>query len=171
MAHPLTLWTARAVVACCLVAWLLVFSGALRSARGKHVWRAAWTAGCITLAIHVLTAMHFEHGWSHTAALRHTARQTLEVAGIDWGGGLYFNYGLLLLWTADVSLLWIRRDRPIRFQLPVRRLTDWACAFIVLNATVVFGPSWWLPIAALFGLSGFLLWRHGKPSTRNAPGQ
>ena len=158
-------------MACCVVAWLLVFSGARRSARGILVWRAAWTAGCITLAIHVLTAMHYEHGWSHAAALRHTAKQTLKVAGIDWGGGLYFNYGLLLLWTADVCLLWIGCKRPIRLRKPVRRLNEWACAFIVLNATVVFGPSWWLVVAAAFGISGFVLWRRERSSARSAPGQ
>jgi hypothetical protein len=151
------------------VAWLLVFSGARRSARGTLIWRAAWTAGCITLGIHVLTAMHFEHGWSHAGALRHTARQTLEVTGIDWGGGLYFNYGLLLLWTIDVGLLWIGRDRSVRFRKPVRRMNEWACAFIVLNATVVFGPSWWLGVAALFGLSGVVVWRANRP-VRDAPG-
>ena len=130
-----------------------------------------WTAGCVVLAIHVLTAMHYEHGWSHTEALRHTAKQTLEVAGIDWGGGLYFNYGLLLLWTADVCFLWFGCERPIRLRKPVRRLNEWACAFIVLNATVVFGPSWWIVVAAAFGLFSFVLWRRGNPSVRNLLGQ
>ena len=41
--------------------------------------------------------MHWEHDWSHAAALEHTANQTQDVVGVHWGGGLYFNYGMLLL--------------------------------------------------------------------------
>lgn len=164
MPHPLTLWTARAVVACCVVAWLLAIRGDRGSGRGPLIWRAVWTAGCISLAVHVLTAMHFEHGWSHAAAFRHTARQTRDIVGIDWGGGLYFNYALVMLWTVDVTLLWAR-PKATRRLVWFHRLNEWFCAFMILNATVVFGPSWWIGVGVAFGVICLVAIRREEPST------
>ena len=44
----------------------------------------------------VAFAYNFYYGWSQTAAYRDTARKTAEVVGLDWGGGLYINYVVLL---------------------------------------------------------------------------
>lgn len=151
MPHPLTLWTARAVVAFCLAAWLLAARGDRRTERGFRVWRSVWTAACAALAIHIPVAMHFEHGWSHAAALEHTAQQTHDVVGIDWAGGLYFNYGMLLLWTVDVGLLWQQREQIPAQRHWISRLNEYVCAFMILNATVVFGPAWWYAVAVVFG--------------------
>ena len=32
-----------------------------------------------------------------------TARQTAEVFGINWGGGLFINYTVAILWIGDVA--------------------------------------------------------------------
>src|SRR5687767_13213248 len=75
--------------------------------RGRGGWaraaRLAWTVACAALLAHVACAFHFYHGWGHGAAYLDTARQTNEVFGLDWGGGLYVNYALMAGWVMDVS--------------------------------------------------------------------
>src|SRR5262249_21730004 len=90
------------------------------------------------LLTHVAFAFHYYHGWSHTAAYRETARQTAEVVGLDWGGGLFINYILIAAWIVDVIWWWIGpgswRSRP-------KYLTaGWHgfLIFIIFNATVIF---------------------------------
>ena len=34
---------------------------------------------------------------------KNSARQTAEVFGLDWGGGLYVNYAFTAAWVADVA--------------------------------------------------------------------
>jgi hypothetical protein len=131
-----------------LTVWVALagyFAGAASYAlsRGRRGWdasaRLAWTAGCAALLAHAACAFHFSHGWSHGAAYGDTARQTSEVVGLDWGGGLYVNYALMALWVADVGWWWGRG-------LGVYRRRCWQCTaawhafllFIVFNATVVF---------------------------------
>lgn len=148
-AHPLTLWLARASVAFYAAAVLIAVSGRTTTERNFRRWRAAWSAACLLLIVHVLAAFHFEHGWSHSAALEHTAEQTARVTGINWGGGLYFNYAFLVLWLVDVAVLWTVSSKiPSR----LRRSTDLACIFMVFNATVVFGPRWWIGPVIIVGL-------------------
>ena len=131
-----------------LTVWIAVagyFAGATlyALARGRQHWdslaRLAWTAGCVALLAHVACAFHFQHGWSHAAAYRDTARQTAEVFGRDWGGGVYVNYALAVGWVADVCCWW-------GFGLGAYRRRPWPLVvawhafllFIVFNATFVF---------------------------------
>ncbi len=118
------------------------------------VARTAWTAGVISLIAHVACAYHYYHNWSQAAAYRETARQTAEVTGLNWGGGLFINYALIIGWVADVALWRLRglaayRNRP-----------GWLAAawqgflfFIIFNAAVIFktGPLRWIGL-------GFCLW-------------
>ena len=155
-AHPLTLWLARACVAFYAIALLISVGDRDSTLKRFKLCRAGWSAACLLLIVHVLAAFHFEHGWSHAAALKHTAEQTARVTGIDWGGGLYFNYAFLILWALDVGFLW-RSPAPDRSTL--RRSTDLACLFMIFNATVVFGPKWWIGPVATIGLIAILLHR------------
>jgi hypothetical protein len=108
-------------------------SNALR--RGARV---SWTLGCGALWLHVAAAFHVVHGWSHNSAVAHTAQETAAVTGINWGGGIWFNYLVLAAWTADVLWWWIhpasyaRRDARLSYALHA------FLAFIVFNAVVVF---------------------------------
>lgn len=131
-----------------LTIWIAVagyFAGAViyALARGRRQWdsyaRLAWTAACAALLAHVACAFHFHHGWSHAAAYRDTARQTAEVFGLDWGGGLYVNYALAACWVADVCWWWGRGIRAYRYR-PWPLVIGWHAflLFIVFNATVVF---------------------------------
>ena len=86
----------------------------------------------------MLLAMASRHQWSHQAALLDTARQTAEVYGVAWGGGLWVNYAFAGLWMAWLTA-W--KASPARFWNQPRWQLWAARAFvfvIVLNAAVVF---------------------------------
>jgi len=76
--------------------------------RGRDLkWaRLAWTIGCAALLTHFICAFQFYHAWSQTSAYIATARQTADVTGINWGGGLFINYAVATLWTADITWWW-----------------------------------------------------------------
>lgn len=128
--------------------------------------RRVWTAGCGLFLLHVISAFHFYHDWSHDAAYRATAKQTAEVIGWNWGGGLYFNYLFTAAWLAEVVVWWAV---PGRFANR-SRIECWTShlffALIMFNATVVFGPSFWKWLGGVACLSLVALaWhfqRHGK---------
>jgi hypothetical protein len=162
-AHPLTLWLARASMACYAAAVLVSVSRRGASPKEFPRWRVLWSMACLLLIVHVLAAFHFEHSWSHTAALRHTAEQTARVTGIDWGGGLYFNYAFLILWFLDVVFLW---KNPVNRRSQLRRLTNLACVFMIVNATVVFGPRWWFWPCGAVGLAAIAIRQRSHSETQ-----
>lgn len=138
---------------------------ALVLSRGRPAWdsaaRLAWTVACAALAAHVAVAFHVYHGWSHEAAYRETARQTAEVVGVDWGGGVYVNYALLAGWIADVVWWWSRgagsyRRRP----WPLQAAWHGFLIFIFFNATVVFktGTMRWVGLGMCLVLAA-AFWR------------
>lgn len=120
----------------------------------------AWTLGCLFYLAHVAAAFHFYHHWSHAAAYQHTARRTAEVMGLDWGGGLYWNYTFTLVWLGDVIWMWLGLRRPPWTGAAVQGFL----AFMAFNATVVFetGPIRWLGLAATVGLLSTLLIRRRR---------
>src|SRR5438093_1092947 len=135
-------------------------------ARGNRRWegpsRLAWTAGCMFYLVHVWGAFQFFHGWSHLAAHRETARRTAELFGINWGGGLYFNYVFTLVWLVD-TLWWWRgfdayRNRPNWLGTAIHSFL----AFMFFNATVIFASGFvrWIGTAATTGL--VLLWLRAR---------
>ena len=114
------------------------------SSRGIARWdspaRAVWTVACASLIAHFICAFQFHHGWSHAAAYRDTARQTGEVFGLNWGGGLFVNYALLIAWMVDIGWWWQGGLDSYR-QRPWFLVAAWHgfLVFIIFNATVVFG--------------------------------
>lgn len=121
--------------------------------------RVAWTLAVISLIVHFICAFQFYHGWSHGAAYRDTARQTEEVVGLDWGGGLFINYAFLAIWIVDIGWWWLLgldsyRGRP----WPLIIIWHGLLILIIFNATVVFedGIVRWLGLAICIGL--FLTW-------------
>jgi hypothetical protein len=147
--EALTRWSVRLAVACYLGRVGLdlgVWPTRFKSARIRRA-RWLWTAGCVFYLVHVLCAFAFFHAWSHERAYRHTASQTAAVTGIEWGGGLYINYAVTAIWIFDVCAWWIGGP-PWPYG---RRIYCWTLhaifAFIVFNATVVFGPPFWRRIA------------------------
>lgn len=157
----LTIWTVRLAVACYVIRYLADagFGAGSRRTRTRTA-RLFWTSGCVLYLAHVVCAFAFFHGWSHRQAYAHTAAQTKAVIGWDWGGGLYVNYLFTLLWVVDVLLWWRRGDSDgIRPRI-VQRAVDLFMAFVVFNATVVFGPPIWKWIAAgVLPAAALLFWR------------
>jgi hypothetical protein len=166
-----------------LTIWIAVagyFTGAAvyALARGRREWdgraRVAWTAACAALLAHVACAFHFQHGWSGAAAYRDTARQTAEVFGLDWGGGLYVNYALLAGWVADV-LWWWGRGLDAYRRRPWPLVAGWHAflLFIVFNATVVFASGFVRRAGLCVCLGLCLVWllAAGKYSPRGTGGR
>ena len=120
--------------------------------------RLAWTFGCAWFLAHVLCAFAFHYEWSHAAAFAETARQTREVTGNEFGGGVFVSYSFTLLWAADV--LWWWSDERGHARRPRLLTAAWHAFFffIVFNGTVVFerGPARWLGALICGGLA--LLW-------------
>lgn len=161
-----TIWTAILGYAAGTAAFAL--------SRNRHRWdslaRLAWTIGCVGLLVHVICAFHFYHAWSHSAAYRETARQTDEMFGLNWGGGLYVNYALMIGWVLDVSWWWLRGIDSYRGR-PAPLLVAWHgfLIFIIFNATVVFKTGFvrWTGLCICLGL--FLVWWLAfKNSTKSA---
>ena len=141
-------WTVRLAVAF-YAARLLAETGNFGS---QHTRRLLWAVGLALYVAHVAAAFHFVHGWSHADAWRETARQTNALVGWDSGSGLWANYAFTFVWLADAAAWWtIGAGYPRRYprtQIALQSLF----AFLVFNATAVFGPSFWRPVVAAFGL-------------------
>lgn len=138
-----TVWIAVAgyAIGCCVFAL----------SRGKKQWESAvrviWTIACASLLAHFICAFHFYHNWSHAAAYRDTARQTKELFGLNWGGGVFINYGVLVVWIFDVGWWWLGGVESYRAR-PAIPVVAWHAflLFIIFNATVLFahGPARWI---------------------------
>lgn len=152
----ITIWVA--------VAGYAAGSAAFALSRGKGAWdrfaRLAWTVACVALLAHVACAFNFYHGWSHESAYIDTARQTNDVFGLNWGGGLYINYAVMLGWVLDVAWWWLRGLGSYRRRcLPLVAAWHGFLLFIFFNATAVFksGPARWAGLCVCLGLC-FVWW-------------
>lgn len=131
----------------CWMLFLSISEGTTRMSR------ALATLGLGLLIEHVLIAFYLAHDWSHEAAFDHTD----EVSG--FGFGIWVNYAVVLLWTIDVLWQWLHIASYLRRPrwLAIGVLTFYA--FIMFNATVVYGHDVfpWIG-AALFSILGFRLY-------------
>jgi len=157
MPDELTPWTAWLAMAA-LVASATVRGGRMPDHQtNDHAARWCWTVACVLLWFHVACAFAFVHHWSPAHAYLQTARKTAEFTGINWGGGLYFNYLLLLVWVGDAGWWWIAPNSYRQRPAIVSRVINGFVAFMAFNATVVFGSGvlrWVAAATALFlGLS------------------
>ncbi len=138
--EALVRWTAR-IAAVAYLARISVDALALRNERAQRWNRIVWITGCAIFLAHVAAAFHFYHGWNHTAAFEHTRKQTLLQTGWDSGFGLYLNELMTVWWVIDAALWW---RNPA---WPENRGAYWSLqaffAFMMFNATVVFGPRGW----------------------------
>lgn len=151
----LTRLTIRLAVACYVLRVSVDVAGwETPCAKRAALWM--WTAGFGLFLAHVICAFHFYHAWSHFAAYEHTARETAVAVGIDWGGGLYFNYLFIGVWMGDVAAWWRRGDEYME-----RRKVYWVVqtifAFMIVNATIVFGPPFWKWVACAVAASLLLI--------------
>jgi len=159
-----TIWTVRAAMLLYIVAVLLWLTA--RTPRGRRVARLAWSMGSLLYLAHVWCAFQFFHGWSHRAAYVETARQTGELFGLAWGGGLYFNYLFTLVWLTDVIWWWAQEGSYGRRPRWVAASIHGFMAFMFFNGAVVFasGFSRWVGLAATPMLLA-LWWRARRGQT------
>ncbi len=153
LGEVLTRWSVRLAVVCYLSRVLIDGRSLLRRrtpAPSSHAAaRWLWTFGFGLYALHVMCAFTYFHDWSHASAYRHTAEQTARITGLDWGVGLYVNYAFSLLWMTDAVAWWV-----LGLSFPYRK-RSYLCvlhiffAFMVFNATVVFGPPIWRILCVL----------------------
>lgn len=139
----ITIWVAVAGFA----AGVTAYAVSVRKVGWEGAARLCWTVACVALLVHVACAFHFYHGWSHGSAYLDTARQTNEVFGLDWGGGLYINYALMAGWVVDVTWWWLRGPDSYHYRWrPLTAAWHGFLLFIFFNATVVFksGPTRWV---------------------------
>ena len=80
--------------------------------------------------------MKSAHAWSHEAAIAATARQTLAVYGVNWGGGVFVNYAFVAVWLFEA---WRWRRRPAGDDA---RVITWMTRVfflvMILNGAVIF---------------------------------
>jgi len=81
-----------------------------------------------------------------------------------WGGGLYFNYAFTLLWGVDAVAWWLGDVAAHGRGKTYYWLLHGVFAFMVFNATVVFGPPVWKPIALVVGIGLAITYARSKAS-------
>lgn len=146
LGHNMIVWTVRVSVALYAIAvWRYLFVVRHQPSAGvDSTYRLAWSLSWLMCLIHIVCAYHFQHHWDQAAALKHTAELTERVVGLHWSGGLYVNYVFITMWGIDVGRNLIRTSRVSSVFIHS------VAAFMMFNATVVFGPSWWwIPFALL----------------------
>lgn len=158
----------RATIWLSLASWAageLLLSGVRRPSQA----RLAWSIGALALAVHLAFAMHFKHDWSHAAAVADTARQTAGKFGMNWGGGVWFNYALAAWWLLDAAWAW-------RSPGSWAGVSRWRTArrgfflFMWFNGAVVFptGPVRWVGLALCL-LVAAAWWRDRRPDAAQPP--
>jgi hypothetical protein len=135
----LTHWTVYIAFASYASSWVVPLN---RFGASAHlIAKLLRTLACVLLVLHVLLAFGTYHGWSHRAACEHTARATDIRLGLNWGGGVYFNYALLVVWIADTLCCWLWSQSYEKRWIGFVWATDGFIAFMWFNATVVFGTG------------------------------
>ena len=164
----ITRWTVRLALSCylyCLAAVLL--RGRTENAQGDRTVRVIWTLGCGIFVAHVIAAFAYYHHFSHQAAYDDTAKQTEELIGFAFGGGIYFSYLFLVLWVGDAAWRWISpASRPAWLDWPLHAYMF----FIAFNGAIVFegGVSRVAGIVGCVLLLGIVFWRLTKPRPAGA---
>lgn len=156
--HPAVTISARFTVGlwfgtCLVMLW--VPAGEWRPLSPRlRLTRLCWTLAAAMLVVHIVFAFGLAHGWSHDAAVRHVA----AAGGFGWG--IVVNDLFAAVWLADAAWWWATPSgyahRPRRFGCAVHGFL----AFVVCNATVVFGPPDWRVVdGSLFAALAVVWWR------------
>lgn len=145
--------------------WIAAEWASCRTRVGLRGRSVLWVAGAAAMTVHQLLAFGLRHQWSHAAAVEETARQTSAVFGISWGGGVWFNY-LMVVWWWRQALAEIPRLRippAARSETILRR---GFFAMMWFNGAVVFVSGWrrWvgLGLTLIALVTGYREWRNRR---------
>ncbi len=111
-----TAWTIYIAVLLYFSAYFIQLCSFKDPLRKAHLYRWTWGLGALAFLIHVLSAFHFYHNWSHESAYQSTAKSTEEILGTAFGEGVYFSYTFLGLWILDA--LWLFLEPKLSFKRP-----------------------------------------------------
>lgn len=131
-----------------------------KKTRPLRLTKWIWAGACDIYFLHVFAAFHFQHHWSHAAALRHVAEQSQQLIGHPVGAGIWLNYFLLVVWALDAGWLFVDE---VGYQKR-NKIINWAIhgfiLFMFFNGAIVFAPDVvrWPSIAAII----FLGWAYYK---------
>ncbi len=159
-------WMISGTALIATTAWLSVSAYLLalwyRYAFGKvPAARRCWIAGALVLAVHLYLAMDFAHHWSLASAKADTARQTVELLGVDAGEGVYANFFFVLLWLLDAGWWWLNPPSYLARPRWLAVSVEVFAAVMFFNAAVVFatGPLRWISAVSMLLLVLVILWR------------
>lgn len=138
-------------------------------------WRPALAfeaAAWLILVVHVMFAFHEHHGWSHAAAEQHVANETAQTIGLRWGGGIYFNHAMLLLWAVSMGRRGVQRSTLAKGPNRFHQLINVYVLLMWISATIVFGSTAFriLGITGLVLISGAYCLRKRRPKAQDAAG-
>jgi len=136
--------------------YVLAVCGRLRQGSWTPWAARGWLFGACMMLVHVLIAFHFRHDWSHAVAVRDTARQTKELMGWEWGGGVWLNYLLVVIWLGDALWLRLAKESYVNRAKWLGVIIQGYLAFMWFNATVVFG-GWGAKVFGA-GAMALMLW-------------
>ena len=142
----------RATIWLAMLAWT---GGIVMQGRGRgRLFRGFWTTGLSFYLIHICFAYSEFYQWSHRVAWDSTARDTLEMTGVDSGFGLLVNYALVLVLAIDVFLQWKVGDRR------GARWIDGLVIFMIVNGAIIFGSGSvrWFGAALIASILTALVW-------------
>ncbi len=135
------------------VLWALGEALMRRSPHLDRLARATWTVGIALAFLHVVFAFHMVYEWNHEAAVAATVRQSADVVGWGWRGGIYVNYVFLTLWLADVCWWWMATDSHVSRSIGFERARLALFVFMFVNGSVVFASG----IGRLIGIGSVCL--------------
>lgn len=159
------------LVATVAAIYVIIFLRTGRTSATHLSMRWLWTTALVLHLVHVLLAFHFVHGWSHAAAVQHTAERTEAVFSIYFGGGIYFNHAFAVAWLLDVAGIWfaawknapqraLSRNGSARFVPLARRVWHVYFGGMMWFATVVFAERVLAITSGLVFIAlGALWWR------------
>ncbi|HEY6552578.1 MAG TPA: hypothetical protein VI669_04445 [Vicinamibacteria bacterium] len=101
--------------------------------------RASFTLGALALVLHTGLALHLRHAWSQADAMREIARQTAEVTGLGFSGGLFVNYAFLAFWLAEAYWWWRSPAGYLGRGSGPRWASRAVFLFMFVNGAIVFG--------------------------------
>ena len=136
-AEAVARWSAWPAFLCYAAALAIGFLS--REPRRMGLARGLWTVGWLALVVHVSVAMLLVHHGSWQAAYEHTAERTLAATGWNSGSGVWFNLVTVFVWGFFVLWMWLRPHAVERRPRWLEWTVHFYVAFMMINATLVFG--------------------------------